>query len=299
MCSAAELENSSDRIERPEASCVVRRQGRALELRLLFLQEYGVRLALNTSPEYLPCELEEATMVQGWSARLVTVPCLTVLTLLLVSVATAFGASGPADVVLHNGKIYTADPSRSVRQAIAFTGNTIVAAGTDAEVAPLIGPRTVVIDLMGKLVLPGLIDNHIHPIIGAVNGSKCSLARIKATVEAIRPVIQDCIRKQPGGPNDWIEAVQLDNYGFAATAADLDAIEAERSLVLEGNDGHTMWINSRGLEIVGVTAATPDPPGGKITRDASGAPTGAFSDTATLLVEQTIPAPSLDEQAAL
>jgi predicted amidohydrolase YtcJ len=212
---------------------------------------------------------------------------------LLISVATAFGASGPADVVLHNGKIYTADPSRSVRQAIAFTGNTIVAAGTDAEVAPLIGPRTVVIDLMGKLVLPGLIDNHIHPIIGAVNGSKCSLARIKATVEAIRPVIQDCMQKQPGGPNDWIDAVQLDNYGFSATAADLDA------LALEGNDGHTVWINSRGLAIVGATAATPDPPGGKITRDASGAPTGAFSDTATLLVEQKIPAPSLEDQAAL
>jgi predicted amidohydrolase YtcJ len=238
-------------------------------------------------------------MVQGWRARLVAVPCLTVLTLLLVSVATAFGASGPADVVLRNGKIYTADPSRSVRQSIAFTGNTIVAVGTDADVAPLIGPRTVVIDLVGKLVLPGLTDNHIHPIIGAVNGSKCSLARIKPTVEAIRPVIQECIQKQPGGSNDWIEAVQLDNYGFSATAADLDAIEAERPLALEGNDGHTAWINSRGLAIVGATAATPDPPGGKMTRDASGAPTGAFSDTATLLVEQKIPAPSLEDQAAL
>ena len=75
---------------------------------------------------------------------------------------------------------------------------------------------------MGKRVLPGLIDNHIHPIIGAVNGSKCSLARIKATVEAIRPVIQACIQKQPGGPNDWIDVVQLDNYGFSATAADLE-----------------------------------------------------------------------------
>jgi predicted amidohydrolase YtcJ len=135
-------------------------------------------------------------MVQGWSARLVAVPYLTVLTLLLVSVATAFGASGPANVVLHNGKIYTADPSRSVGQAIAFTGNTIIAVGTDAEVASLIGPGTVVIDLKGKLVLPGLIDTHIHPIIGAVNGSKCSLARIEATVEAIRPVLQACIQKR-------------------------------------------------------------------------------------------------------
>jgi predicted amidohydrolase YtcJ len=130
----------------------------------------------------------------------VAMPVLALLTLLHISVATAFGASGPADVVLYNGKIYTADPSRSVRQAIAFTGNTIVAVGTDAEVASLIGPGTVVIDLKGKLVLPGLIDAHIHPIIGAVNGSKCSLARINATVEAIRPVLQACTQKRPGGP---------------------------------------------------------------------------------------------------
>ena len=157
----------------------------------------------------------------------------------------------------------------------------------------------MVIDLKGKLVMPGLIDTHIHPIIGAVNGSKSSLARIKATVEAIRPVLQACIQKRPGGPNDWIEAVQLDNYGFSAAAADLDAIEAERPLVLWGNDGQTAWVNSRGLAIIGASAATPDPSGGKITRDASGVPTGAFSDTATLLVEQKIPAPSLEDQAAL
>ena len=72
-----------------------------------------------------------------------------------------------ADVVLRNGKIYTADPARSVRQALAFTGNTIVAVGSDTDVAPLIGPKTKVVDLVGKLVLPGLIDTHIHPIIGA------------------------------------------------------------------------------------------------------------------------------------
>ena len=77
-------------------------------------------------------------MVQGRNAGLVAVPYLTVLTRCLSSVATAFGASGPVNVVLHNGKIYTADPSRSVRQAIAFTENTIIAVGTDAEVASLI-----------------------------------------------------------------------------------------------------------------------------------------------------------------
>jgi len=95
-----------------------------------------------------------------------------------------------ADVVLRNGKIYTADKERSIKQTIAFRGNTIVAVGSDADVAPLIGSGTNVIDLGGKLVLPGFIDTHIHPIIGALNGAKCSLAGVKATIEALKPVIQ-------------------------------------------------------------------------------------------------------------
>ena len=74
-----------------------------------------------------------------------------------------------ADVLLRNGKIYTADPARSILQAIAIKGNTIVAVGDDDEVAPLIGGATTVVDLKGKLVLPGLIDTHIHPITGAVS----------------------------------------------------------------------------------------------------------------------------------
>ena len=156
-----------------------------------------------------------------------------------------------ADVVLRNGKIYTADPARSIQQAIAFTGNTIVAVGDDQDVAPLIGAATKVIDLGGKLVLPGLIDTHIHPIVGAINGAKCSLAGVQATIDALKPVIQDCLAKDPGGADDWFEAVQLDNYGFSATAQDLDSIETKRPIALGGNDGHTVWVNSRGLELLG------------------------------------------------
>jgi imidazolonepropionase-like amidohydrolase len=72
-----------------------------------------------------------------------------------------------ADVVLRNGKIYTADETRTIKQAIAFKANTIVAVGSEADVTPLIGSGTKVIDLGGKLVLPGFIDTHSHPIVGA------------------------------------------------------------------------------------------------------------------------------------
>ena len=204
-----------------------------------------------------------------------------------------------ADVVLRNGKIYTADPARSIKQAIAFSGNTILAVGDDGDMETLIGPATKVVDLKGKLVLPGMIDTHIHPIIGAVDNAKCSLAGVKATIEALKPVIQACLVKDKGGADEWFEAAQLDNYGFQATAKDLDAIEAKRLIALEGNDGHTVWVNSRGLELLGVTAETPDPRGGKIARDESGAPTGSFADSAAILVADKIPAPTVEEQAAL
>src|SRR5262245_59542962 len=209
------------------------------------------------------------------------------------------GEDRKADVLLRNGKIYTADKTRSIRQAIAIKGNTIVAVGDDDEVAPLIVAATTVVDLKGKLVLPGLIDTHIHPIIGAVNGAKCSLAGVKATIEALTPVIRACLDKEQGADDQWFEAVQLDNYGFSATAKDVDKVEAKRPLVLWGNDGHTAWVNSRGLALTGVTHETPDPPGGKIGRDASGASTGTFADTATLLVDNKIPVPPLEEKARL
>ena len=211
----------------------------------------------------------------------------------------AQATEGKADVVLQNGKIYTADPTRSIAQAIAFTGNTIVAVGKDEDMAPLIGATTQTVDLQGRLVLPGMIDTHIHPIFGAVDRLKCSLAGVPARIDALTPVIQACLAKEPGGPDKWLEAVQLDNYGFSSTARDLDSIEFARPLVLEGNDGHTAWVNSLGLELTRVSANTPDPPGGKIARDASGAPIGAFFDNATALVLDRIPEPSVEERVAL
>jgi predicted amidohydrolase YtcJ len=221
--------------------------------------------------------------------------------LLPLSMFTAANAEeqGKADVVLRNGKIYTADPARSIKQAIAFSGNTIIAVGEDAEMDKLIGPKTQVVDLARTLVLPGMIDTHIHPIIGAVNGAKCSLAGVRATIDTLKPVIQACLANDEGGADEWFEAAQLDNYGFQATAKDLDMIEAKRPIALEGNDGHTVWVNSRGIELLGVTAETPDPRGGKIDRDASGAPTGSFADSAAIFVADKIPVPSIEHQAEL
>ena len=112
-------------------------------------------------------------------------------------------------------------------------------------------------------------------------------------------MIQECLAKKPGGADDWFEAVQLDNYGFKATARDLDSIEETRPIVLAGNDGHAAWVNSRGLDLLRITARTPDPEGGKIGRDPSGAPTGLLVDGALELIEDKFPSPSVEQQASL
>jgi predicted amidohydrolase YtcJ len=233
-----------------------------------------------------------------WTGLLAAGSTLALLALLWSATAEAEDQA-KADVVLRNGKIYTADKTRSIKQALAFRGNTIFAIGSNEEVTSLIGAGTKVIDLGGKLVLPGLIDTHIHPIIGALNGAKCSLAGVKATIDTLKPVIQDCLAKDKASADEWFEAAQLDNYGFSATAKDLDTIEATRPVALWGNDGHTVWVNSRGLALLGVTAETPDMPGGKIGRDAKGAPTGYFADRASIFVDEKIPSPPLEEKAAL
>jgi predicted amidohydrolase YtcJ len=186
----------------------------------------------------------------GWALRVQQLAVIVGLVSCLWLDDVRGAEAGKADVVLRHGKIYTADPARSFQQSIAFTGNSIVAVGDDDKVKLLIGPKTNEVDLGGKLVLPGLIDTHVHPIDGAIDGTKCCLAKKPPTLEALKPVIQDCIRKKSGDADDWLEAVQLDNYGFKATACDLDRIEATRPIALLGNDGHTVWVNSRGLALL-------------------------------------------------
>lgn len=217
----------------------------------------------------------------------------------LLAGLSAAQAETPADFVLRNGKVYAADPARSIRSAFAVRGNTIAAVGDDEAMKPLIGPQTRVVDLGGKFVMPGLIDAHSHPVIGAVNAAKCSLAGVKPTLQEITPVIRKCLVERPGGPDAWLEVVQLYNYGFDASAKDIDTVEATRPLAIVGNDGHTMWMNTRGLALAGITAKTPDPPGGRILRDATGAPTGVLTDAALIGPSKLLPIPTTAEMADL
>jgi len=204
----------------------------------------------------------------------------------------------PADLVLLHGKIHTEDPSRSVVQALAVRGNTIVAAGTDQSIGAFIGPGTRKVDLGGRVVLPGIIDAHTHPAQSAQDLGKCSLDDKPLAPAEIKSRVAGCLKDQPGERTQWFEVIMVNPSRLTLTLADLDSMLAERPLLLEGSDGHTIWANSPALKLAGITAATKDPPGGHIERDASGRPTGTLRDIAAEIALAAKPAASLDQEAS-
>jgi predicted amidohydrolase YtcJ len=207
-------------------------------------------------------------------------------------------AANPADIVFHHGRIHTEDPARSQAAAIAIAGDRIVAVGDDQTIDALIGPKTRVVDLAGRVVLPGFIDAHIHPAESAQDIDKCSLDDKPLSVAEVQARIRDCLAANPGPAKSWFAVVQVNPSGLTLTRHDLDAVLSDRPLALSGSDGHTIWGNSAALKAAGVTRATPDPAGGRIEREASGDPAGALRDNAAPLLGDRIPQPGLDEKAA-
>ena len=209
----------------------------------------------------------------------------------------AIAAEAPADVVLLHGRIHTEDARRSVAQAIAVRGNTIAAVGSDEAITALVGPGTRLIDLHGRTVLPGIIDAHTHPAMSAQDQGKCSLEDKMRGPAEIKARIAACLKEHPGESGQWFEVIQVNPSGLTLTRADLDSILATRPMVLTGSDGHTLWANSAALAAARISAATRDPPGGHLERDAQGAPTGTLRDRAADLVYQVMPAASLEREA--
>jgi len=219
------------------------------------------------------------------------------LLLFWAQIASANDTAQQADLVLHHGRIHTQDQTRSVVDAVALRGNLVVAVGSDATVDALIGPRTKVVDLGGRTVLPGLIDAHTHPAQSAQDLGKCSLGDEKMPVAAALAKIRACLEASPGNPKSWFEVVQVNPSGFEITASDLDTILPNRPMVLSGTDGHNVWVNHKAMSWIGVTSATKDPAGGRIDRDASGNPVGVFRDSAQRIVLDKMPKPSVAQEA--
>jgi predicted amidohydrolase YtcJ len=199
-----------------------------------------------------------------------------------------------ADVVLMNGKIWTVNKTQPEVQAIAAWGERIVAAGTDADVKPLIGPKTRVIDLQGKRVVPGFHDSHLHLLSSGIKLSEVVLKDAPDEAEFGKRLAAFDKKLPPGR---WMLGGDWDHDrtfgGALPTAAILDKYVKERPVFIARYDGHMALANTRALELAGISAETPDPAGGIIYRKpGTKEPTGLLRDRAMGLVAAHIPPPS-------
>ncbi|MFL5779338.1 MAG: amidohydrolase [Chloroflexota bacterium] len=198
-------------------------------------------------------------------------------------------SDAPADVVLTGGHVHTVDPSRPRAEAVAIAGERIAEVGSAAAVARRIGPRTRVIDLAGKLLIPGFQDAHIHPIFGGVDRLQCDLRESRGR-DGVLATIRSYVEGHPGDP--WIIGsgwYMADFPNGLPRREDLDAIVADRPAFFPNRDGHSAWVNTKALELAGIDADTPDPDDGRIERDADGAATGCLHEGAFDLVARLIP----------
>ena len=200
--------------------------------------------------------------------------------------------NGSADLVFVNGSVYTVDAARSWAQAVAVRDGRIVAVGTDAEVRELVGARTEVVELAGRMLVPGFQDAHVHPVGGGVDMLQCDLHDL-STAEEYLAEIGEYASSNPDIP--WIlgGGWSMDAFpGGTPTAAALDAVVSDRPVYLPNRDGHGGWVNSIALKTGGITRDTPDPADGRIERDAQGEPTGALHEGAMDLVGRHAPDPT-------
>ncbi|HUY97584.1 MAG TPA: amidohydrolase [Verrucomicrobiae bacterium] len=201
----------------------------------------------------------------------------------------------PADWVFLGGAVYTVDRARPWAEAVAIRDGRIAGVGSDHSIRSQIGPRTEVIDLRGRMLMPGFQDSHVHPAMGGLQRLRCDLSD-HHTLTDYQAAVRAYAALHPGRP--WIVGGgwAMDVFpGGLPTAEALDAAVHDRPVYLSNRDGHGAWVNSRALELAGVDAATPDPRDGRIERDAAGRPTGALHEGAMDLVTRCVPAGTRDE----
>jgi predicted amidohydrolase YtcJ len=211
----------------------------------------------------------------------------------------------PADLVLSNGKIVTVDAQRPEARALAARDGKIVAVGSVDDIRPYIGPSTQVIDLAGALAIPGFIDSHGH--FTGLGDAKMvlDLTKARSWQEIVAMVAEAAKTAKPGEwiigrgwhQEKWDRTPEPNVDGLPYHDALSQAAPAN-PVLLEHASGHSSLANAKAMEISGVTAATRDPAGGQIIRDAKGNPIGAFLETAQGLIRVREPEGSPEEAAA-
>jgi predicted amidohydrolase YtcJ len=213
----------------------------------------------------------------------------------------------PADLVLTNGRIVTVDEGRPEAEAIAVSKDRIQALGTAAEIKPLIGPNTQVIDLQGRLAIPGFIESHGH--FTGVGGAQLqlNLMNVESWDKIVAMVAEAVSRARPGEwiygrgwhQEKWTSRPTVNVEGFP-THASLDKVSPNNPVLLVHASGHAAFANGKAMELSGIRRPTESPAGGEILRDANGDATGLLRERAQGLIKRGAgaPTPTPEERAA-
>lgn len=212
-------------------------------------------------------------------------------------------ADGPspeaADSVFLNGAIYTVDANRTWAEAIAVTDGRIVYVGDNEGAGHHVGPETRLFDLVGQMLLPGFHDSHVHILTGVMDEDECDLLRIP-TAEEVAAKLKECTTLAGIGEGRWIIGGGWGEWLWPEANPQkglLDALFPDNPVYLESSFGHAAWVNSRALEIVGISSDTEDPPAGIIEHDPeTGEPSGTLRESAMLLVKDKLPPLSLAQR---
>lgn len=202
-----------------------------------------------------------------------------------------------ADLIVRGAKIWTVDKATPTAQAVAVLGERIVAVGSDADVDAWRGPKTRVVDAGGKLLLPGFDDAHVHFVSGGAQLDSVQLTNATSAEEFARR-IGERAKITPKG--EWILGGDWDetkwNPPQLPTRELIDRVAPDTPVFVMRYDGHMGVGNSLALRLAGITAKTPDLPGGTIVEDAQGNPTGALKDAAMDYMNKVIPPMSHEQR---
>ncbi|WP_417318744.1 amidohydrolase [Emcibacter sp.] len=214
--------------------------------------------------------------------------------LILSLVTGTFGFAGEvADKIFFNGHIYTMEADNPQVEAVAIRDGKFIAMGSSSEVKKLAGKDTELVDLSGKMAMPGLNDGHSHPTDGAIANLFSCKFEFTATPDDIAKTLKDCVKRNP--ETEWIVGGRWDsnffeNYDIPSPREWLDQFAGGKAVYFSDDSGHNGWANTKALKLAGMDRDTPDPEGGTIVRDPqTGEPNGILLEEAQILMEKQLP----------
>jgi predicted amidohydrolase YtcJ len=223
------------------------------------------------------------------------IPLISAALFFLVAASYAAVPAEKADLVLRNGRVVTVDEARPQAEAIALLGDKIQALGSNADMQPYIGPQTRVLDLKGNLAIPGFYDSHAHFLGIGEARMNLNLMNARNWDEIVDMVAQAAAKAKPGEwirgrgwhQEKWNKKPQPDVEGFP-THELLSRASPNNPVILTHASGHATLANAKAMELAGITAATPNPAGGDVLKDAKGQPIGVFRETASGLLRRAM-----------